>query len=103
MLRHECSALSKLYNETYVVTKPSTLKGDVVDFAVLTFIDGKVPMTSYLRPSSVAIGETFTVKVQVIGGRQDALIVHNKSRECEFCLGSEQLASIYCFVRSEVS
>lgn len=33
--------------------------------------------------------EVFTVKVQRVSGR-DTLLVHDQTRECEFCLGPDQ-------------
>lgn len=87
--RKECPKLRKLYRECVVIDKPSTSKGDVADNAILTYNAGEVPMTSYRRPSYVAVDEAFTVKVQRISGR-DTLLVYDRSRECEFCLGPEQ-------------
>jgi endo-1,4-beta-mannosidase len=87
--RNECRKLKKLYRECVIIEQPSTSKGDIADHAILTYNAGEVPMTSYRRPSHAAIDETFTVKVQRVSGR-DTLLVYDKTRECEFCLGPDQ-------------
>jgi MYND finger len=87
----ECPKLRKIYYESVVIDKPSSRKGDIADNAVLTFKDGSMPTTSYRRPSHVAIGELFTVKVQRVSGR-NTLLIHDKSRECEFCIGPDKKA-----------
>lgn len=87
--RKDCRKLRKAYTQCIVIDKPSTGEGDVADNAILTYNAGEVPMTSYRRPCQSAVGETFTVKVQRVSGR-DTLLVTDKSRECMFFLGPDQ-------------
>jgi hypothetical protein len=63
----------------------------LVDKAVIPDPDniGRVSKGSYCKPSKVAFDEPFTVKIQCLD-EEDMLLVHDKSRECQFYLGPDQ-------------
>jgi len=59
---------------------------------------------SYRKPSNVAVGEKFYIKVQA-GGPTTPLLIYDKTRECEITLPSQQrgFQELYNKVRSETA
>jgi len=101
--KNECPKLRKLYKECVVVKDPSPRNGDASDRITIVYSVEDVSVTSFRRPSYVEIDETFTVKVECNTQEQDTIVVYDRSRECEFCVRSEQIAykKLLAKVRSE--
>jgi hypothetical protein len=91
--------LRKKHREAVIVKKPSSRNGDEADRTTVMYSFEDVSVTSFRRPSDVHVDEIFTVKVQKMTGRE-SLLVFDRTKECEFCIGSEQKA--YHILKSKV-